>query len=179
MKKIFRVYVVSFQHGWRYCILRVQRENWTGTFPKHFLFLIGYRALSETLSNFWQNFSKGLSLVQSTYPGEHVELKVFFSKYLRNLFFRKLGKRFCHISTKVFAERLSKKPCSLPDEHFQRRDFLGKTFIFVVLFGLWAGKILQGRQKMVYVDRRAIKQSGFLFRMIWFSTLFSQFAQNF
>ena len=93
LKKIFRVYVETFLHDWKYCILRVQRKNWTGIFSKQFLFLNGYRALSEFLSKFWQNFSRGLSMVQCTYPGEHFEVKVFFFQNSKNIFFSELGQK--------------------------------------------------------------------------------------
>ena len=106
--------VETFQHGWRYCILRVQRKNSTGNFLKHFLFLNRYRALSETFSDSWQNFPNCCQYCFLRVRG-HLVVKILFSKKLRLLFFRKLGKKLCQFSTKYFPARLPKMPCCLPD----------------------------------------------------------------
>ena len=182
-KKVFTIWRKTSDLGWNISAwletlhsLR-WKKNSTGKFSRQFLFLIGYQLLSETFSNFWQNFSEGLSLVQSTCPGEDSDVKlIFFSKNLWNVFFRILGRKLCPFPANKFPQKLSKMPCSLPDEHFQRSDFLGKTFIFVVLFGFWAGKFRQGCQKMVYVDRRMIEESGFYFK--WFDSRYCFLTLN-
>ena len=61
----------------------------------------------------------------------------------------------------------------------QWSDFLGKTFVFVVLIGFWEGKLLQSCQKKAYVDRKTIEKSGILLRLIWFLKLLCQNEQFF
>ena len=78
----------------------MQRNNWTGIFSKQFLFLNGYRVLSETLSKLRQNFSKGLSIVQSMYPWEQFEVKVFFLKIANESFSRNFCKNLCPFPSK-------------------------------------------------------------------------------
>ena len=137
LKKIFRVYVETFLHDWKYCILRVQRKNWTGIFSKQFLFLNGYRALSEFLSKFWQNFSRGLSMVQCTYPGEHFEVKVFFFKIAKISFSRNLGKNLCPFPSKKTPGTTIKNglfSCRLTHamKWFSRENFRFCRFIWIL-----------------------------------------------
>ena len=50
------------------------------------LFFSSYQASCETFYNFWQIFSKGLSLVNSPSLREHFELKTFLLVEIKNLF---------------------------------------------------------------------------------------------
>ena len=118
--------VETFQHGWRYCILRVQRKNSTGNFSKHFLFPNRYRALSETFSDSGQNFPNCCQYCFLRVRG-HLVVKIFFSKKLQHLFFRKLGKKlFCHVN---FLPNISRHDCQKCLVHFQTNTF--KEVIFL------------------------------------------------
>ena len=50
--------VQTFQHGWRYCILRVQRKNSIWNFSKHFCFLIVTGLWVEAFLLFGRTFPK-------------------------------------------------------------------------------------------------------------------------
>ena len=89
---------------------RIQQE----IFRNIFCFLIVTGLWVKAFLIFGRIFQRVVSISFYVSRG-HLEVKLFFLKLTKTTFFRKVGKKLCHFSTKPFPERLSKKLCSLPD----------------------------------------------------------------
>ena len=89
---------------------RIQQE----TFRNIFCFLIVTALWVKAFLIFGRSFRR---VVQSALyvSGGHLEVKLIFFNSSKTPFFRKLGEKICHFSTKHFPESLSKILCSLPD----------------------------------------------------------------